>query len=121
MSKFLKRIGTISSRYIVEIHLTRVELSLVQQCRIALTLKRGKFGLYCQLNYFFSGDHTAETKNAIALEKGVAKFDETLTIPATLYQEKKKGNYMKKEVSFLITHSNLLGNNFHKCSHSQRK
>ena len=39
-----------------------------------------------------------ETKNALALEKGQAKFDEKLVIPATLYHEKKKGIYMKKEV-----------------------
>ena len=44
------------------------------------------------------GDHVVETKNALALEKGQAKFDEKLLIPATLYHEKKKGIYMKKEV-----------------------
>jgi len=45
-----------------------------------------------------TGDHVVETKNALALEKGQAKFDEKLVIPATLYHEKKKKVYMKKEV-----------------------
>jgi len=88
MSKFIKRLGTTASKFMVELYLTRVELNLVQQCRIAIILKRG--------------DHVVETKNALSLEKGAAKFDEKLVIPATLYKDKKKGTYIKKEATISI-------------------
>ena len=39
-----------------------------------------------------------ETKKPVPLEKGIAKFDEKLVIPATLYHDKKKESYIKKEV-----------------------
>jgi len=97
MSKFFSRIGTTASKFMVELHLTKVELNLIQQCRISLTLKRG-IEKNKRVSYLSIGDHIVETKNALALEKGQAKFDEKLVIPATLYHEKKKGIYMKKEV-----------------------
>jgi len=113
MSKFIKRLGTTASKFMVELYLTRVELNLVQQCRIAIILKRGKINFFSNLNYL--GDHVVETKNALSLEKGAAKFDEKLVIPATLYKDKKKGTYIKKEVILQFIQSftnNNLGNNF---------
>jgi len=104
----------------VELHLTKVELNLVQQCRIAITLKRGMIG-NCQFSYMLilTGDHVVETKNALSLEKGTANFDEKLVIPATLYKEK-KGLYIKKEV--LNNHrkgNNFLGNHLDKCHYTK--
>mgnify|MGYP003580529761 CR=1 FL=1 len=41
MSKFIQRLGTASTKFAVEIHLTKVEISLLQQCRVSVTFKRG--------------------------------------------------------------------------------
>jgi len=43
MSKFLQRIDTDSTKFAIEVHLTKVEISLVQQCRISVILKRGNY------------------------------------------------------------------------------
>jgi len=85
MSKFLQRIDTEPTKFAIEIHLTKVEISLIQQCRISVILKRGK--------------HERETLNSVPLEKGEAFFDERLNIPATLFYVKKKDRYLPKEAS----------------------
>ena len=41
MSKFIKRIGTTASKYMVEFSSFQIELNLIQPCKIGLILKRG--------------------------------------------------------------------------------
>jgi len=54
MSKFLQRIDTEPTKFAIEIHLTKVEISLIQQCRISVILKRGKCFLSIHILDFLS-------------------------------------------------------------------
>ncbi len=42
MTKFIQRIDADPYKFEVEIHLTKVEFNLVQQCNVSVTFKRGK-------------------------------------------------------------------------------
>ncbi len=41
MHKYLKRPGIKALKFIVEVHILKVELKLAQQCRISVIFKRG--------------------------------------------------------------------------------
>jgi len=88
MSKFIQRIGTASTKFAIEIHLTKVEISLLQQCRVSVTFKRG--------------EHVKETKTQAPLINGEAIFDDRLNIPATLYYDKKKDGYLSKDATLSL-------------------
>mmetsp|Transcript_29797 Transcript_29797/g.27280 ORF Transcript_29797/g.27280 Transcript_29797/m.27280 type:complete len:144 (+) Transcript_29797:60-491(+) len=88
MSKFFKRIGTQSQKYVVDFYIEKVEFHLQQSCRLAISLKRGK--------------HKKESLAHPQLKNGVAEFKETIRIPATMYFDKKKGKYQAKEATLTL-------------------
>lgn len=98
MSKFIKRLGTTASKYMVEFSCFKIELNLIQPCKIGLILKRGNFIVFWHSLIKLSGDHVEEIKKPVTLEKGVAEFSDKLGIPITLYFDKKKNIYITKEV-----------------------
>jgi hypothetical protein len=99
MSKFLKRIGTQSHRFIFEVHIDKVEITLPPLCRVSIALKRGNL----QKDFFLIilGEHKIETTKTPTVVENVAVFNEKLALNVTMYFEKKKKKYLSKEVRIM--------------------
>jgi len=98
MLRHFKRPGVKALNFVVEIHMTKVELKLAQQCRISVIFKRGTFFSYFILFHNLLGQHRKETVNAPVLDQGVAFFDEKITIPTVFYYDEVKRMFLEKEV-----------------------
>ena len=103
MHKYPRRHDIIPHKFMVEVNITKVELKLPQQCRIAVIFKRGMKLHFTISNFLFNvGKYKKETVSAPPLEKGIALFDEKLSAPSTFYFDKSKNAFLSKEVIFRI-------------------
>jgi len=88
MLRHFKRPGVKALNFVVEIHMTKVELKLAQQCRISVIFKRGQY--------------RKETVNAPVLDNGIAYFDEKITIPTIFYYDEVKRMFLEKEATLAL-------------------
>lgn len=98
MHSHLRRNGIKPHKFTVEVHMTRVELKLAQQCRVSVIFKRGILPTIFFKYISSIGEHRKETVNAPVLDKGVAIFDEKLAVPAIFYFDENKNAFISKEV-----------------------
>lgn len=104
MNKHGRKNGITAHKFMIEIHMTKVELKLAQQCRISVIFKRGKFS--SKSFFTITGEHKKETVNAPVLDKGVAYFDERLAVPSIFYFDEARNAFLSKEVQ--LQHSNYI-------------
>lgn len=102
MSNYLKRIGTLSFKFVVEIELSSIELSGISTPgRVIVVFKRSNLILTPKSTMMALDDYKVTSKNAPLLENGIAYFNETLLMPVTLHFDKKKNIFLEKEVKFI--------------------
>jgi hypothetical protein len=91
MSKLIQRIGTITHKYEVDIILHKIEVNFKSPGTVSVQFKRGA--------------HVCQTKKAQYVEKGntSAVYEEKLTIPVTLYQDKKTLKFQEKRAELIVS------------------
>lgn len=108
MTKFLKRIGCLKTRFDFEVLLASLELpsSLAWSGTAKISLKKGKRHVETQISHKI--DHMNPSN----------PINESLLFPATLFLSKKTNKYLEKPVNLNFCHNHIKKNPFSDSSDS---
>ena len=104
MTTYLKRIGSIATKFSICISLKEITINISPNliCKVSIVLKRGFSNLLPFKNWSILGKNKVEIESPSILTNKRAEINQKLSLKTTLYYDNKTGVYLEKKATLDI-------------------